>query len=172
MICSHFTFHFKHAPSLTIIDTLFREAAHQSCVVVSGSEGIVACRLLSGAPCLLHCRVNGAALAMWLRSPHPALPDCILYHCQRALAQHWRPTNPLLKLPGKLLDKMISCNDCLKAVPVYCLSYALTNNLNDIYFLYTVTELHCVTLTYSKKYLLILNVCGLVCPGRYIFVFI
>lgn len=79
VICSHFAFHFKHAPSLT---------THQSCVVVSGSEGIVACRLLSGAPCLLHCRVNGTALTMWLRSPHPALPDCIMYHCQRALAQH------------------------------------------------------------------------------------
>lgn len=57
-------------------------------VDIIGSEGIVACRLLSGAPCLLHCRVNGSALAMWLRSPLPALPDCILYHCQRALAQH------------------------------------------------------------------------------------
>ncbi|XP_073720644.1 AP-4 complex subunit epsilon-1-like isoform X1 [Misgurnus anguillicaudatus] len=57
-------------------------------VDIIGSEGIVACRLLSGAPCLLHCRVNGAALAVWLRSPLPALPDCILYHCQKSLAEH------------------------------------------------------------------------------------
>lgn len=57
-------------------------------VDVIGSEGITACQLLSGAPCLLHCRVNGAALAVWLRSPLPALPDCILYHCQKTLAEH------------------------------------------------------------------------------------
>uniref|UniRef100_A0A672SE89 Adaptor related protein complex 4 subunit epsilon 1 n=1 Tax=Sinocyclocheilus grahami TaxID=75366 RepID=A0A672SE89_SINGR len=66
---------------------LLRYALQLHVVDIIGSEGIVACRLLSGAPCLLHCRVNGAALAMWLGSPHPALPDCLLYHCQRALAQ-------------------------------------------------------------------------------------
>ncbi|XP_067293363.1 AP-4 complex subunit epsilon-1 [Pseudorasbora parva] len=65
-----------------------KDALQLHVVDIIGSEAIVACRLLSGAPCLLHCRVNGAALAMWLRSPHPALPDCILYLCQRALAEH------------------------------------------------------------------------------------
>ncbi|KAI2648581.1 AP-4 complex subunit epsilon-1 [Labeo rohita] len=74
-------------PLRTTLNAL-RDALQLHIVDIIGSEGIVACRLLSGAPCLLHCRVNGTALAMWLRSPHPALPDCILYHCQRALAQH------------------------------------------------------------------------------------
>ncbi|XP_058623856.1 AP-4 complex subunit epsilon-1 isoform X2 [Onychostoma macrolepis] len=74
-------------PLRTTLNAL-KDALKLHVVDIIGSEGIVACRLLSGAPCLLHCRVNGAALAMWLRSPHPALPDCILYHCQRALAQH------------------------------------------------------------------------------------
>uniref|UniRef100_A0A8C1JVN5 AP-4 complex subunit epsilon n=1 Tax=Cyprinus carpio TaxID=7962 RepID=A0A8C1JVN5_CYPCA len=74
-------------PLRTTLNAL-KDALQLHVVDIIGSEGIVACRLLSGAPCLLHCRVNGAALAMWLRSPHPALPDCILYHCQRALAQH------------------------------------------------------------------------------------
>ncbi|XP_052397551.1 AP-4 complex subunit epsilon-1-like isoform X1 [Carassius gibelio] len=74
-------------PLRTTLNAL-RDALQLHVVDIIGSEGIVACRLLSGAPCLLHCRVNGDALAMWLRSPLPALPDCILYHCQRALAQH------------------------------------------------------------------------------------
>ncbi|XP_051975384.1 AP-4 complex subunit epsilon-1 [Xyrauchen texanus] len=65
-----------------------KETLQLHIVDIIGSEGIVACRLLSGAPCLLHCRVNGAALAVWLRSSLPALPDCILYHCQKALAEH------------------------------------------------------------------------------------
>ncbi|XP_048014044.1 AP-4 complex subunit epsilon-1 [Megalobrama amblycephala] len=74
-------------PLRTTLNAL-KDALQLHVVDIIGSEGIVACRLLSGAPCLLHCRVNGTALAMWLRSPHPALPDCILYHCQRALAEH------------------------------------------------------------------------------------
>ncbi|XP_067235633.1 AP-4 complex subunit epsilon-1 isoform X2 [Chanodichthys erythropterus] len=74
-------------PLRTTLNAL-KDALQLHVVDIIGSEGIVACRLLSGAPCLLHCRVNAAALAMWLRSPHPALPDCILYHCQRALAEH------------------------------------------------------------------------------------
>ncbi|XP_016113142.1 AP-4 complex subunit epsilon-1 [Sinocyclocheilus grahami] len=74
-------------PLRTTLNAL-KDALQLHVVDIIGSEGIVACRLLSGAPCLLHCRVNGTALAMWLRSPHPALPDCILYHCQRALTHH------------------------------------------------------------------------------------
>lgn len=74
-------------PLRTTLNAL-KDALQLHVVDIIGSEGIVACRLLSGASCLLHCRVNGTALAMWLRSPHPALPDCILYHCQRALAEH------------------------------------------------------------------------------------
>ncbi|XP_026877219.2 AP-4 complex subunit epsilon-1 isoform X1 [Electrophorus electricus] len=57
-------------------------------VDIIGSEGIVACRLLDGAPCLMHCRVHGASLAVWLRSSLSSFPDCLLYHCQRALQEH------------------------------------------------------------------------------------
>ncbi|KAA0724674.1 AP-4 complex subunit epsilon-1 [Triplophysa tibetana] len=64
-----------------------KETLQLHVVDVIGSEGLVACSLLSSAPCLLHCRVNGTALAVWLRSPLPALPDCILYHCQKTLAE-------------------------------------------------------------------------------------
>lgn len=54
-------------------------------VEIIGMEGIVACRLDKDQPCLLHCRIHAGALAVWLRSPVPDLPDCLLYHCQRAL---------------------------------------------------------------------------------------
>ncbi|CAM4733934.1 unnamed protein product [Leuciscus chuanchicus] len=73
-------------PLKTTLNAL-KDALQLHVVDIIGSEGIVACRLLSGAPCLLHCRVNGSALAVWLRSPHPSFPDCIMYHCQRALAE-------------------------------------------------------------------------------------
>ncbi|KAJ0069168.1 hypothetical protein NL108_003085 [Boleophthalmus pectinirostris] len=48
---------------------------------------VVACRLVQDEPCLLHCRVHGGTLAVWLRSPVPELPDCLLYHCQKALEE-------------------------------------------------------------------------------------
>ncbi|XP_029289654.1 AP-4 complex subunit epsilon-1 [Cottoperca gobio] len=57
-------------------------------VEIIGMEGIVACRLLQDQPCLMHCRLNAGTLAVWLRSPVPALPDCLMYHCQRALQEH------------------------------------------------------------------------------------
>ncbi|KAF0040997.1 hypothetical protein F2P81_006895 [Scophthalmus maximus] len=53
----------------------------------TGMEGILACRLLRDRPCLMHCRVHAGALAVWLRSPVPDLPDCLIYHCQRALQE-------------------------------------------------------------------------------------
>ncbi|CAL1595065.1 unnamed protein product [Knipowitschia caucasica] len=56
-------------------------------VEVIGLEGIAACRLAQDQPCLLHCRVNAGTLAVWLRSPVPKLPDCLLYHCQRVLEE-------------------------------------------------------------------------------------
>ncbi|XP_060770460.1 AP-4 complex subunit epsilon-1 [Neoarius graeffei] len=73
-------------PLITTLDAL-QESLRLHTVHVIGSEGIVACRLLSGAPCLMHCRVHGASLAVWLRSPLPAFPDCLLYHCQRVLQE-------------------------------------------------------------------------------------
>lgn len=54
----------------------------------TGVEGIVACQLLHNQPCLLHCRLHAGALAVWLRSPLPELPDSLIYHCQRALNEH------------------------------------------------------------------------------------
>uniref|UniRef100_A0A3Q1AHP2 AP-4 complex subunit epsilon n=1 Tax=Amphiprion ocellaris TaxID=80972 RepID=A0A3Q1AHP2_AMPOC len=57
-------------------------------VEIIGMEGIVACRLLQDQPCLMHCRVHAGTLAVWLRSPIPDLPDCLIYHCQRALQGH------------------------------------------------------------------------------------
>lgn len=57
-------------------------------VEIIGMEGIVACQLLRDQPCLMHCRVHADTLAVWLRSPVPDLPDCLLYHCQRALQEH------------------------------------------------------------------------------------
>ncbi|XP_037539503.1 AP-4 complex subunit epsilon-1 [Nematolebias whitei] len=57
-------------------------------VEIIGKEGIVACCLRPDQPCLVHCRVHAGMLAVWLRSPVPDLPDCLLYHCQRALQEH------------------------------------------------------------------------------------
>uniref|UniRef100_A0A8C7YHK1 AP-4 complex subunit epsilon n=1 Tax=Oryzias sinensis TaxID=183150 RepID=A0A8C7YHK1_9TELE len=56
-------------------------------VEIIGVEGLVACSLLQDQPCLMHCRVHAGRLAVWLRSPVPDLPDCLLYHCQRALQE-------------------------------------------------------------------------------------
>ncbi|XP_037624076.1 AP-4 complex subunit epsilon-1 [Sebastes umbrosus] len=57
-------------------------------VEIIGMEGIVACQLLRDQPCLMHCRLHAGTLAVWLRSPVPDLPDCLMYHCQRALQEH------------------------------------------------------------------------------------
>ncbi|XP_006001978.1 AP-4 complex subunit epsilon-1 [Latimeria chalumnae] len=56
-------------------------------VDIIGKEGIVAGQLLPSTPCLLHCRVHVGTLAVWLRSPSSALPDCLLYQCQKALEE-------------------------------------------------------------------------------------
>ncbi|XP_029952615.1 AP-4 complex subunit epsilon-1 [Salarias fasciatus] len=64
---------------------VLKEKLQLHVVEIIGMEGIVACRLLRDQPCLMHCRVHAGALAVWLRSPVPELPDCLMYHCQRAL---------------------------------------------------------------------------------------
>ncbi|XP_030631531.1 AP-4 complex subunit epsilon-1 [Chanos chanos] len=74
-------------PLVTTLDAL-KETLQLHIVDIIGSEGIVACRLLQGAPCLLHCRIHGDSLAVWLRSSLPGLPDCVLYYCQKALLEH------------------------------------------------------------------------------------
>ncbi|XP_051918299.1 AP-4 complex subunit epsilon-1 isoform X2 [Hippocampus zosterae] len=68
------------------LDVLERKL-HLHVVAVIGMEGIVACRLLRDQLCLMHCRVHGGTLAVWLRSSVPDLPDCLLYHCQRVLQE-------------------------------------------------------------------------------------
>uniref|UniRef100_H0V753 AP-4 complex subunit epsilon n=1 Tax=Cavia porcellus TaxID=10141 RepID=H0V753_CAVPO len=54
-------------------------------VDVRGSEGLLACRLLPSTSGLLHCRVHADGLSLWFRSSCSALPDCLLYQCQKAL---------------------------------------------------------------------------------------
>uniref|UniRef100_A0A3B3U1E7 AP-4 complex subunit epsilon n=1 Tax=Poecilia latipinna TaxID=48699 RepID=A0A3B3U1E7_9TELE len=56
-------------------------------VEIIGVEAIVACCLQQDQPCLMHCRMHAGMLAVWLRSPVPDLPDCLLYCCQRALQE-------------------------------------------------------------------------------------
>ncbi|KAM3869685.1 AP-4 complex subunit epsilon-1 [Diretmus argenteus] len=73
---------------LTATLNVLRKKLQLHIVDIIGLEGIVACRLLQGQPCLMHCRIHADALAVWLRSPVPELPDCLLYHCQRALQEH------------------------------------------------------------------------------------
>ncbi|XP_027500111.1 AP-4 complex subunit epsilon-1 isoform X1 [Corapipo altera] len=53
-------------------------------VDIIGNEGILACQLLPSVPCLLHCRTHSGMLAVWFRSPCAALPDGLLYQCQKA----------------------------------------------------------------------------------------
>uniref|UniRef100_A0A3Q2DTB1 AP-4 complex subunit epsilon-1 C-terminal domain-containing protein n=1 Tax=Cyprinodon variegatus TaxID=28743 RepID=A0A3Q2DTB1_CYPVA len=66
---------------------VLKRKLHLHVVEVIGAEGIVACCLRQDQPCLMHCRVHAGMLAVWLRSPVPELPDCLLYHCQRALQE-------------------------------------------------------------------------------------
>ncbi|KAJ8249352.1 hypothetical protein GJAV_G00233860 [Gymnothorax javanicus] len=56
-------------------------------VEIIGAEAIMACQLIPAIPCLLHCHARSGSLTVWLRSPMPDLPDCLLYHCQRALQE-------------------------------------------------------------------------------------
>ncbi|XP_070763740.1 AP-4 complex subunit epsilon-1 [Enoplosus armatus] len=73
---------------LTATLNVLRKKLQLHVVEIIGMEGIVACRLLQDQPCLMHCHVNAGTLAVWLRSPVPDLPDCLIYHCQRALQEH------------------------------------------------------------------------------------
>uniref|UniRef100_A0A674GRW5 AP-4 complex subunit epsilon n=1 Tax=Taeniopygia guttata TaxID=59729 RepID=A0A674GRW5_TAEGU len=56
-------------------------------VDVIGNEGILACQLLPSVPCLLHCRTHSGMLALWFRSPSAALPDGLLYQCQKVMEE-------------------------------------------------------------------------------------
>ncbi|KAI1235113.1 hypothetical protein IHE44_0002745, partial [Lamprotornis superbus] len=65
-------------------------------VDIIGNEGILACQLLPSVPCLLHCRTHSGMLALWFRSPCAALPDGLLYQCQKV----W-PTIPVQAVQGR-----------------------------------------------------------------------
>ncbi|XP_010158629.1 PREDICTED: AP-4 complex subunit epsilon-1 [Eurypyga helias] len=56
-------------------------------VDIIGDEGILACQLLPSVPCLLHCRAHSGMLAVWFRSPCSALPDSLLYQCQKVMEE-------------------------------------------------------------------------------------
>lgn len=56
-------------------------------VDIIGNEGILACQLLPSVPCLLHCRTHSGMLALWFRSPCAALPDGLLYQCQKVMEE-------------------------------------------------------------------------------------
>uniref|UniRef100_A0A4W6D5R0 AP-4 complex subunit epsilon n=1 Tax=Lates calcarifer TaxID=8187 RepID=A0A4W6D5R0_LATCA len=73
---------------LTATLNVLKEKLQLHIVEIIGMEGIIACQLLRDQPCLMHCRVHADVLAVWLRSPVPDLPDCLIYHCQRALQEH------------------------------------------------------------------------------------
>ncbi|XP_077424938.1 AP-4 complex subunit epsilon-1 [Vanacampus margaritifer] len=73
-------------PLRATLDVLKRKL-HLHVVAIIGMEAIVACQILRDQPCLMHCRLHDGTLAVWLRSPVPDLPDCLLYHCQRALQE-------------------------------------------------------------------------------------
>ncbi|KAJ8343558.1 hypothetical protein SKAU_G00308870 [Synaphobranchus kaupii] len=66
---------------------VLKEKLQLHLVEIIGTEGIMACQLLPGYPCLLHCHAHTGSLTVWVRSPVPDLPDCLLYHCQRALQE-------------------------------------------------------------------------------------
>uniref|UniRef100_A0A3B3U3P4 AP-4 complex subunit epsilon n=1 Tax=Poecilia latipinna TaxID=48699 RepID=A0A3B3U3P4_9TELE len=67
-------------PLAATLDVLKRKL--QLHVVEIIVEAIVACCLQQDQPCLMHCRMHAGMLAVWLRSPVPDLPDCLLYCCQ------------------------------------------------------------------------------------------
>uniref|UniRef100_A0A803SV57 AP-4 complex subunit epsilon n=1 Tax=Anolis carolinensis TaxID=28377 RepID=A0A803SV57_ANOCA len=80
----------KMAPSQgslpAILNTL-QQKLKLHIVDIIGNEGIASCQLLPSVPCLLHCRIHAGMLALWFRSPCSALPDCLLYQCQKAMEE-------------------------------------------------------------------------------------
>uniref|UniRef100_A0A3P9PHP8 AP-4 complex subunit epsilon-1 C-terminal domain-containing protein n=1 Tax=Poecilia reticulata TaxID=8081 RepID=A0A3P9PHP8_POERE len=78
--------HDDRDPLTATLDVLKRKLQFHV-VEIIGVEAIVACCLQQDQPCLMHCRMHAGMLAVWLRSPVPDLPDCLLYCCQRALQE-------------------------------------------------------------------------------------
>ncbi|XP_074863416.1 AP-4 complex subunit epsilon-1 isoform X2 [Carettochelys insculpta] len=81
---------FKMSPSqgsLSIALNTLKQKLKLHIVEIIGNEGIAACRLLPSVPCLLHCRTHARTLALWLRSSCSALPDSLLYECQKVMEE-------------------------------------------------------------------------------------
>ncbi|KAL8197217.1 UNVERIFIED_CONTAM: hypothetical protein K2H54_015907 [Gekko kuhli] len=73
--------------SLSVILNTLQQKLKLHVVDIIGNEGIAACRLLPSVPGLLHCRIHAGMLALWFRSPCSALPDCLLYQCQKVMGE-------------------------------------------------------------------------------------
>uniref|UniRef100_A0ACB8E5Q0 Uncharacterized protein n=2 Tax=Sphaerodactylus townsendi TaxID=933632 RepID=A0ACB8E5Q0_9SAUR len=71
--------------SLSAVLNTLQQKLKLHIVDIIGNEGLAACRLLPWVPCLLHCRVHTGMLSLWFRSPCSALPDCLLYQCQKVM---------------------------------------------------------------------------------------
>ncbi|XP_030433865.1 AP-4 complex subunit epsilon-1 isoform X3 [Gopherus evgoodei] len=73
--------------SLSIALNALKQKLKLHIVEIIGNEGIAACQLLPSIPCLLHCRTHARTLALWFRSSCSALPDSLLYQCQKMMAE-------------------------------------------------------------------------------------
>nr|XP_034987319.1 AP-4 complex subunit epsilon-1 isoform X1 [Zootoca vivipara] len=73
--------------SLSAVLSILQQKLNLHIVDIIGSEGIASCRLLPSVPCLLHCRVHAGMLSLWFRSHCSALPDCLLYQCQKVMEE-------------------------------------------------------------------------------------
>nr|XP_056721850.1 AP-4 complex subunit epsilon-1 [Euleptes europaea] len=73
--------------SLSAVLNTLQQKLKLHIVDIIGNEGIAACQLLPSVPCLLHCRIHTGMLGLWFRSPCPALPDCLLYQCQKVMGE-------------------------------------------------------------------------------------
>ncbi|XP_053933452.1 AP-4 complex subunit epsilon-1 isoform X2 [Cuculus canorus] len=73
--------------SLSATLTTLQQKLKLHIVDIIGNEGILACQLLPSVPCLLHCHTHSGMLALWIRSPCSALPDGLLYQCQKVMEE-------------------------------------------------------------------------------------
>ncbi|ERE69898.1 AP-4 complex subunit epsilon-1 [Cricetulus griseus] len=71
--------------ALTSVLTELQQKLRLHLVDVVGNEGLLACKLLPSTPCVLHCRVQADAVALWFRSSCSVLSDCLSCHCQKVM---------------------------------------------------------------------------------------
>ncbi|XP_044294755.1 AP-4 complex subunit epsilon-1 isoform X2 [Varanus komodoensis] len=73
--------------SVSVVLNMLQKKLKLHIVDIIGNEGVASCRLLPSVPCLLHCRIHAGMLALWFRSSCSALPDCLLYQCQKVMEE-------------------------------------------------------------------------------------